>query len=265
MTYATNKFNSLPGSVQSAAITFGILLAALGPVLFILGQISLILGTGGIGKAITWLAGTLLPMLGTVFTTIIGLIMTPIGALVAAIVAIGTAVYFVIENWEPIKTFFSTLWEGITSGAQVVIDWLKEGWQGFADFFIGLWGAIWEPVKGFLNLMISGLNYLIQGLNKLHVTVPKWSPIAPGETWGINIPEIPKFHSGGTFKAPTVGGEGLALLRDGEKVTTPNSNNSTGGNVMLQVGVLVADDRGLKELERRLKVIRIGEGMRGAV
>lgn len=68
---------------------------------------------------------------------------------------------------------------------------------------------------------------------------------------------IPKFHSGGIFKAPTPGGEGLALLKDGERVT-----NGNGGDIILQVGTLVADERGLRELERKLRSIRIGENIR---
>ncbi len=31
----------------------------------------------------------------------------------------------------------------------------------------------------------------------------------------------PKYHAGGVYKAPTAGGQGLAMLRDGERVSTP--------------------------------------------
>ena len=42
---------------------------------------------------------------------------------------------------------------------------------------------------------------------------------------------IPRFHGGGMFHAPTPGGEGLAILRDGETVLTPGQ--STGGQTIV--------------------------------
>lgn len=53
---------------------------------------------------------------------------------------------------------------------------------------------------------------------------------------GQGIGDIPKFHGGGTFRAPTPGGEGLALLRDGEHVTVPGV-----GSDQAQVVINMAD------------------------
>ncbi|GAB6178980.1 phage tail tape measure protein [Desulfotomaculum defluvii] len=206
-----NLFNGLPQPVQSLLVGLGAVLSALGPVLFALGQVSLIIGSGGIGKAITWLTGTLLPSLGTAFATIFGAITSPIGITVAALAGIGFIAYEIMDNWAPIKQFFSDLWNSISEG------------------FSALWDTIKSPFIGFINGIIEGLNWIITELNEtFKISIPKWVPGVGGKSWGVNIGTIPKFHDGGVFQAPTPGGEGLALLKDGETILPSGlSNNSS--------------------------------------
>lgn len=55
------------------------------------------------------------------------LAMTPLGWFLAAVAAIGAAVYLVYKNWEPIKKFFTDLWDGIVAK----FEWAKNkvtGW-----------------------------------------------------------------------------------------------------------------------------------------
>ena len=163
------------------------------------------------------------------------------------------------------------------AGIGFVVYQVIEHWKFFKGFFIGLWKGIWAPVKGFLNLMIDGINYLISGLNKLSIQVPDWVPGIGGQNWGINIGKIPKFHDGGVFRALTPGGEGLALLRDGEQVLTPEQRLSqtvthtgtiriegvnSSGQFVGVVDLLVSDKDGLTKLEREMKKIRLSESAR---
>jgi hypothetical protein len=41
---------------------------------------------------------------------------------------------------------------------------------------------------------------------------------------------LPRLHSGGVFRAPTAGGEGLALLKDRETVLPPGVSPQSGGS-----------------------------------
>lgn len=52
---------------------------------------------------------------------------------------------------------------------------------------------------------------------------------------GSGRPPVPRFHGGGTFRAASPGGEGVAILRDGEKVSDPNSNSDATPNYTIYV------------------------------
>jgi len=52
------------------------------------------------------------------------IVMTPAGWFILAITAIATAAYMITKHWEPIKKWFSDLWDGIIGGAKRVGDWL---------------------------------------------------------------------------------------------------------------------------------------------
>jgi TP901 family phage tail tape measure protein len=62
-----------------------------------------------IGSAFLWLGRALL--------------MNPLGL---AITALAGAAYLIYKNWEPIKEFFSNLWDGITERFHAVVEWFKD-------------------------------------------------------------------------------------------------------------------------------------------
>ena len=68
------------------------------------------------------------------------------------------------------------------------------------------------------------------------------------------------FSCRGTFRAPTPGGQGLALLRDGERVSVPGRGGSGPINIVLQVdgrqfGMVAID--GLNQVARSQGVITL--------
>lgn len=91
-------------------------------------------------------------------------------------------------------------------------DWEK-AWNGIVNIFKGIINYIPSLIENVLNAGINTINGLIKGINKLTgaVGIPE-IPLIPKV-------EIPRFHAGGVvdFEA---GGEGLALLKDGEMVLT---------------------------------------------
>lgn len=146
-----------------------------------------------------------------------------------------TVDYFT-EAWQGFKVFFTDLWESMLEPMRATADYFEDVWNGFGDFFIGLWEGMWEPIKSVLNVMIEGINYVIDGLNTISVSTPDWD-ILPNsiqnKTWGVNIANIPVLHGGGIFKAPFGQVEGLALLANGERVipegeSTAQTVNHTG-------------------------------------
>ena len=91
-------------------------------------------------------------------------------------------------------------------------DWSK-AWQGIVDAFGGIWDTIVSVAKAPINLVIglingmidaveNGLNYIVDGINKLSFDVPNWVPGIGGEHFGFDIgkfkfSEIPYLIGGG--------------------------------------------------------------------
>ena len=103
--------------------------------------------------------------------------------------------------------------------AAFVILWNK--CKPFRDFWIGTFNAIASGFKGFVNLIISGLDLLIGGLNKLKISVPSWVPLIGGKTFGFDIPQIPHFETGTSYFK---GGPAVINERGGELVDLPNGS-----------------------------------------
>ncbi|HEX2986102.1 MAG TPA: phage tail tape measure protein [Caproiciproducens sp.] len=103
--------------------------------------------------------------------------------------------------------------------AAFVILWNK--CKPFRDFWISTFNAIANGFKGFVNLIITGLDLLIGGLNKLKISVPSWVPLIGGKTFGFNIPQIPHFETGTSYFQ---GGPAIINERGGELVDLPNGS-----------------------------------------
>jgi hypothetical protein len=98
-------------------------------------------------------------------------------------------------------------------------DWSK-AWEGVKSIFSGIFEGIGEIFKAPIRVIVSAINTVIGGLNKL--SVPDWVPVIGGK--GINIPEIPGF-AGGTNRTPNTfiaGEKGPELITnaEGRKVFT---------------------------------------------
>jgi len=140
---------------------------------------------------------TLCPVLGVAFTVMTG----PIGIVIAAIGLLIAAGILIVKNWDKIKEGAQIVWDAI-------VGFVKAG----VNLYIGYLNML---IKG----VLTGINLIIKGLN----LIPK-----------VNIPEIPimqipTLHTGGEFRAPTPGGEGLAMLKDRERVIPAGVTESAAG------------------------------------
>lgn len=167
--------------------------------------------------------------------------MGPIAWVSALVVGLAT---LIISNWDTIsaateriwnkvKDIVSGVWNGITSG----IKWAING-------IIGL-------INGMIRGVIGGINTAISLMNKV-----------PGIEIGLidaDAPQIPTLHSGGIYNAPTPGGEGLALLRDGELVVTPEQQaagmSGRSVNITVNAGSANIDEARLLRLLRQQEVL----------
>ena len=140
---------------------------------------------------------------------------------IAIAAAIAAVAYLIYDNWE------------------FLVSWFTGALTSLGDFFVSLGDGIMNVFitigngfKGFLNLFISGINFMIGALNSISFTVPDWVPLIGGENFGINIPLIPMMedtpmlHNGGDILKG-----GLAEVEAGERMMTPAQTKELDGTV----------------------------------
>ncbi|MDR2531457.1 MAG: hypothetical protein LBC82_01260 [Oscillospiraceae bacterium] len=134
------------------------------------------------------------------------------------------------ESLEPViegvKTFLSGLIDfisGVFTG-----NWSK-AFEGLKNIFKGVFDSLVGIAKLPLNLVITGINAFISGLNK--ISIPDWVPGVGG--LGINIPLLPKLRIGMEYVPYD---EMPALLHKGERVLTASQaedyRSGRGGTVI---------------------------------
>jgi hypothetical protein len=150
--------------------------------------------------------------------------------------AVVLAVKIIVGAVKGIVAVFKTAWGAI-----------KAVWNGVGSFFGGIFDgiksaaiAVWNGIANAWNSTIGSLSF----------RAPDWIPGIGGK--GFDVPDIPTFHQGGVFRAPTPGGEGLAILRDGETIIPPGGGGPLDGMTVRIVdsnlGVVMT---GVVEAERR--------------
>ena len=137
---------------------------------------------------------------------------------------VGKTIYLVFVNMlQELLNSFDELLGGIRDIFDGIIklvkgvftgNW-KTAWEGVKQIFKGVFESLWVIAKTPINLIIAGLNTLINGANKIKFDVPDWVPGMGGKKFGFNIPKIPRLAKGTILNAPgrgvpVAGGTALA-------------------------------------------------------
>ena len=119
---------------------------------------------------------------------------------------------------------------------------LEKVGKGVAGAIGSAFGAIAGVVKSALNGVITMMNFVISGLNRIHFELPSWIPGIGGNSFGINIPNIPMLADGGIVTKPT-----LAMIGEaGAEAVIPLSKGGMGGiNVVVNVQGSVVQEQDL--------------------
>lgn len=155
----------------------------------------------------------------------------------------GLNAFFAIvgEIWDSIKSIFDGIIDfirGVFTG-----DW-ERAWEGVKKIFSGVFNALVTIAKAPLNLiigvingLISGVNLIIDGLNKIKINIPEWVPVLGGKVFGFNLAHLNKIAylaQGGVLSSgqAIVGENGPELLtmNAGRAVVQPLTNNNTTKN-----------------------------------
>lgn len=94
---------------------------------------------------------------------------------------------YVNDVIEGAKQIFGGLIDFLTG--VFTLDW-KKAWEGIKEIFRGIWNTIVGGLESAVNLIIKGINWLIDQLNKIHFEIPDWVPGIGGKSFGINISHV---------------------------------------------------------------------------
>ncbi len=170
---------------------------------------------------------------GAIFSTVASIAMAPLNMLASGVqAAINSVAAFLSEKFPFLGALFSG-WAASISAAienikaifSGIIDFVQNvftgnwsgAWQNIVDIFGNLFGMIVNLAKAPINGVISAINFVLEKINGISVTIPDWVPGVGGQTMGFNIPTIPQLATGGIVTAPTIleageGGEAEAIL-----------------------------------------------------
>ena len=144
----------------------------------------------------------LLPLFQTIISAILPVLTTLINALVPVIQVLASVLSSVLGE---ALTTITNIVKSVMTVFQGLIDFItgvftgnwSQAWNGIKSIFSGAVSGLGEIIKAPLRAVVSVVNGVISGLNKLKV--PDWVPGIGGK--GINIPLIPGFAKG-TLSTP---------------------------------------------------------------
>mgnify|MGYP001473271394 FL=1 len=138
------------------------------------------------------------------------------------------------EIIELAKTYVSDVIDGVKQIFGGFIDFLtgvftldwKKAWEGIKEIFRGIWNTIVGGLEAAVNLIIKGINWLIDQLNKIHFEIPDWVPGIGGKSFGINISyvnelKIPRLAQGAVIPPNREFMAGLGDQKQGTNIEAP--------------------------------------------
>lgn len=169
------KFNSLTPAQQKIIVIVGLVVAAIGPLLMVLGQIIAI--APAVGAAFTFMTGP------------VGLIIVAIAAVVAAFVLLWTKCdwfrNFWIGLWEKVKAAAQAFWDWagptITAAAEAIWSALQTAFDKVKAAVEFVWPYVKTIVETQIALIISAVKVIIAIVGWLKENV--WDPVKAAVEW----------------------------------------------------------------------------------
>lgn len=144
------------------------------------------------------------------------------------------------DAWDIIANAFDIAMDGINTAMDI-------GWTAAKDLVLGIWDDLIVGVQGKIDAIWKKVQDLVDRIKNVDLTPGGGggggSMVADngGRTIVAGRGRAPKFHTGGTFKTQNPGGEGLALLRDGERILPSGQNQGrVDGNAIAALAQAIA-------------------------
>lgn len=173
---------------------------------------------------------SILPPFIDLLSTILQVILPPLTAAIDFFASVlSTKIQAAFGRVQPIFDLIGNQFNMIKNIISNLIDFIRNvftgnwraAWQNVVNIFKSIMSGIGNILKMPLNVIISGINAFIKGLN--HIKIPKWVPGVGGK--GINIPLIPKLATGTNY----VPNDMIAMIHEGEAVVPKKFNPYANG------------------------------------
>lgn len=165
----------------------------------------------------------LLQSLASVVQFVAGLFGNVLGVVLKSVAEIISGV---MQSFQGLIDFITGVFTG---------NWAK-AWEGVKNIFAGIVGSLAGIFKAPINLIISGINTFLSGLNK--IKIPEWVPGVGGK--GFNISLLPMLAKGSNYAPDTfIAGEAGAELITGARGRKVFTAAQT-GDIFRNLGVLSA-------------------------
>ena len=265
----SDKFDIMKNKVKGALAPVGNFATALGPIVIMIPALT----TGFSALAASQTIATAATWLQTAAMTALNFAMGPVGLIIIGVALAIAGIVLAIKNWDKVTAAFSKVWDTVWGTIKRVFEPVVKFIKGVIDgpfgwllpggvfikallFLKDNWDTIWngmkttvslvvDGIKGYVNLLISALNLMIRGANKISITVPSWVPKIGGKGFSLNIPEIPSLAAGGIVTKPT-----LALIgENGPEAVVPLGSRGASGGITINI---LGPTYGFDDFERKV-------------
>lgn len=179
VSWLVGKFVSAPEPVQKMIVAIGLIVAAIGPLLLIIGKSIKMFQTMKVGF-LALRSG--LALIGSGFTAI-SLPVLGIIAAIAAVIAIGILVY---KNWDKISKFGKEVWANVKKFASDAAEAIKEKWGDITQWFSDTWNNLKNGAKGLWDGTIQGAKDAVNSVKNAWNSVKEWfANLWKGTTSGL--------------------------------------------------------------------------------
>lgn len=107
----------------------------------------------------------------------------------------------IFSNIKTIIGSIQTVFNGVIEFVTGVFtgNWQK-AWEGVKNVFTGVFTGLGAILKVPINEVIGLINMAIDGIDSLHINIPKGIPVIGGQAIGFSIPHIPQLANGGIIQ-----------------------------------------------------------------
>ena len=177
-------FNGLSDGTKKLITTLALLVAAIGPVLIVVGKVMSAVGTimtwapkiaGAVSTVMSWgpkIASAIGVVKGALSSLWAVLMANPIVLIIAAIAALVAGFVYLWNHSEAFRNFWINLWENIKSAVTVAVEavktFLENAWNAISTTATTVWTAIsqffsgiWEGIKNIVTTVTTAISTAI--------------------------------------------------------------------------------------------------------